>query len=165
MWELDYKESWVQKNWCFWTVVLEKTLESPLDYKEIKPVCSKGNQSWIFIGKTDADAEISILWPGGEGDNRGWDVWMASLTWWTRVWANSGSWWWTRKPGVLQSIESQRVGPNWATEPTDWRKEHRLGVDSQMATSHQEGAPWARPWAKQRHWKQNRVSDPRELTP
>ena len=63
MWELDYKESWLLKNWCFWTVVLEKTLESPLDCKEIQPVHSKGNQSWIFIGRTDAEAETLILWP------------------------------------------------------------------------------------------------------
>jgi len=63
MWELDYKESWAFKNWCFWTVVLEKTLESPSDCKEIKPVNPKGNQSWTFIGKTDAEAETLILWP------------------------------------------------------------------------------------------------------
>ena len=62
MWELDYKESWPLKNWCFWTVVLEKTLESPLDGKEIQPVHPKGNQSWIFIGRTDAEAETPILW-------------------------------------------------------------------------------------------------------
>ena len=63
MWELDYKESWTLKNWCFWTEVLEKKLESPLDCKEIKPVNPKGNQSWIFIGRTDAEAETPILWP------------------------------------------------------------------------------------------------------
>ena len=63
MWELDYKESWVPKNWCFWIVVLEKTLQSPLDSKEVKPVNPKGNQSWIFIGRTDAEAEAPILWP------------------------------------------------------------------------------------------------------
>ena len=63
MWELDHKESWVPKNWCFWTVVLEKTLESPLDCKQIQPVNPKGNQSWIFIGSTDAEAESPILWP------------------------------------------------------------------------------------------------------
>ena len=63
MWELDHKESWAPKNWCFWTVVLEKSLESPLDCKEIKPVHPKGNQSWIFIGRTDAEAEPPILWP------------------------------------------------------------------------------------------------------
>ena len=62
MWELGYKESWVSKNWCFWTVVLEKTLESPLDSKEIQPVHPKGDQSWIFIGRTDAEAETPILW-------------------------------------------------------------------------------------------------------
>ena len=63
MWELDYKESWALKNWCFWTVVLEETLESPLDCKEIQPVFPRGNQSWIFIGKTDAEVETPILWP------------------------------------------------------------------------------------------------------
>ena len=109
MWELDYKESWVPKNWCFWTVVLEKTLESPLDYKEIKPVRSKGNQPWIFTGRTDAKIEAPILWPpdvksclagkdcdagkklktGGEGDDRGQNDWMASLTQWAWVWASS----------------------------------------------------------------------------
>ena len=63
MWEMDYKESWVPKNWCFWTVVLEKTLESPLDSKKIQPVHPKVNQSWIFIGRTDVEAETLILWP------------------------------------------------------------------------------------------------------
>ena len=63
MWELDYKEGWAQKNWCFWTVVLEKTLESPLDCKEMQPVHPKGDQSWIFIGRTDAEAEALVLWP------------------------------------------------------------------------------------------------------
>ena len=62
-WELDYKESWVPKNWCFWTLVLKKTLERPLDCKEIQPVPPKGNQSWIFIGRTDTEAETLILWP------------------------------------------------------------------------------------------------------
>ena len=72
MWELDYKESWALKNWCFWTVVLEKTLESPLDYKEIQPVHPKGDQSWIFIGRTDAEAETPILWPP---DAKSWLIW------------------------------------------------------------------------------------------
>ena len=63
MWELDYKESWAPKNWCFWTVLLEKSLESPLDCKEIQPVHPKGDQSWIFIGRTDAEPETPILWP------------------------------------------------------------------------------------------------------
>ena len=109
MWGLDYKESWVPKNWCFWTVVLEKTLESPLDSKEIQPVHPKGDQSWMFIGRTDAEAEFQysghLLWrinslekpwcwerlKVGEGDNRGWDCWMAPLTQWTWVWVNSRS--------------------------------------------------------------------------
>ena len=72
MWELDYKESWAQKNWCFWTVVLEKTLESPLDCKEIQPVHPKGNQSWIFFGRTDVKAETPILWPP---DAKSWLIW------------------------------------------------------------------------------------------
>ena len=72
MWELDYKESWALKNWCFWTVVLEKTLESPLDSKEIQPVHPKGNQSWIFIGRIDAEAEAPIFWPP---DVKNWLIW------------------------------------------------------------------------------------------
>ena len=135
MWELDYKESWVPKNWCFLTVVLEKTLGSPLDCKEIKPVNPKGNQSWIFIGRTDVEAETPILGhlmqrtdslektlmlgkieAGGEGDDRGWDGWMASPTGWTWIWVSSRSWWWTGKTWVLQSMGSQRVRHNWATE-------------------------------------------------
>ena len=72
MWELDYKESWMQKNWCFWTVVLEKTLESPLDRKEIQPVHPKGNQSWLFTGKTDFEPETPVLWPP---DAKSWLIW------------------------------------------------------------------------------------------
>ena len=139
MWELDCEEGWVPKNWCFWTVVLEKTLESPLDCKEIQPVHSKGHPSWVFFERNDAEAETPILWPphakswligkdsdggreweglgaGGEGDDRGWDGWMASLTRWMWVWVNSGSWWWTGRPGVLQFMGSQRVGHDWATD-------------------------------------------------
>ena len=136
MWELDCEESWAPKNWWFWTVVLEKTLESPLDCKEIQPVHSEGDQSWVFIRRNDAKAEIPVLWPphakgwligkesdagrdwgaGGEGDDRGWDGWMASLTRWTWVWMNSGSWWWTGRPGVLQFMGSQTVRHNWVTE-------------------------------------------------
>ena len=134
VWELDYKESWVPKNWCFWTVVLEKTLVSPLDCKEIQPVHPEGNQSWIFFGRTDVEAEAPTLWPPDAKNwlthlkrpwcwetlkAGGWDGWMASLIQWTRVWASSRSWWWTRNPGVLQSMRSQRVGHNWATE-LDW---------------------------------------------
>ena len=72
MWKLDYTESWVLKNWCFWTVVLEKTLESPLDCKEIQPVNPKGSQSWIFLGRTDVEAETPILWPP---DAKSWLIW------------------------------------------------------------------------------------------
>ena len=115
--------------------MLEKTLESPLNCKEIQPVHPKGNHCWIFIGRTNAEAEAPILWPpdaknwlmektliwerlkaGEEGDNRGWDGWMASPTQWTWVWVNSRSWWWTGKPGMLQSMGSLRVGPDRATE-------------------------------------------------
>ena len=100
MCDLDHKEGWVLRNWCFWTAVLEKTLESPLDCKEIKPANPKGTQTWIFIGRTDA--ETLIVWPpdalthwkrpqglerlkAGEGCDRGWDLWMASPTQWTWV--------------------------------------------------------------------------------
>ena len=202
MWELEYKESWAPKNWCFWTVVLEKTLESPLDGKGIQPVHPE-DQSWVFIWRTDAEAETPILWPpdakswliwkdpdagkdwgqeeqgtaehempgwhhqfngyefgwapavcvgqgglaywsswgrkesdtterlnwtelnlllmlktlkaGREGDDRGWDGWIASPAQWTWVWASSGSWWWTGKPGALQSMGSQRGRHGWAT--------------------------------------------------
>ena len=72
MWELDYKESWAPKNWCFWTVVLEKTLESPLDCKEVQPVHPKGDQSWVFIGRTDVEDEMPILWPP---DVKSWLIW------------------------------------------------------------------------------------------
>ena len=124
-----------QKNWWFWTVVLEETLESPLDWKEIQPVHPKGNQPWIFIGRTDAEAETPILWlsdvknwliakfwcwerlrVGGEGDDKGWDGWMASLTQWTWVCVSFRSWWWTGRPAVLQCMGLQRVEHNWATK-------------------------------------------------
>ena len=137
MWELDYKKSWAPKNWCFWTVVLEKTLESPLDCKEINLVNPKGDQSWIFIGRTDGDWNSNTLatwheewahwkrpwfWErlkeGGEGDYRRWDGWMAWPTQWTWVWVNSGSWWWTGRPGVLwfMGLQSQ------TTEQLNWTK-------------------------------------------
>ena len=106
IWELDHKEGWALKNWCFWTVVLEKTLKSPLDSK-IKPVITEGNQPWIFIGRTDARSSNTLatwyeklshckwswcwekLRARGEGNDRGWNGWMASLTQWTWVWAHS----------------------------------------------------------------------------
>ena len=145
MWELDHKVSWAPKNWCFWIVVFEKTLESPLDCKEIIPVYPKENQSWIFIGRTDAEAEVPILSPpdaknwligkrswccqrlkaGGEGANRGWDGWMASPTQWTEVWESYGSWWRTGRPGVLQSMGSQRVRHKWVSEWTELNRQNK----------------------------------------
>ena len=135
MWELDYKESWVPKNWCFWTVVLEKTLESPLDCmevqlvrcKEISTECSleglmlklKLQYFGHLMRKADSLKRpwcwkrLKARW---EGDNRGWDGWMASQTQWAWVWASSGSQWWTGKPGVLQSTGLQRVGHDWVPE-------------------------------------------------
>ena len=134
MWELDCEESWSLKNWCFWTVVLEKTLESPLDCKEIQPVHPKGDQSWVFFGRTDAKAETPILWPP---DGKSWliwkdsntgsdlgkeerrttdDGWMASPTQWIWIWVNSGIWWWTERPSLLQSMGSQSD----MIEPLKW---------------------------------------------
>ena len=134
MWELDYKESID----CFWTMALKKTLESPLDCKETKPVNPKGNQLWTFIGRTDAEVETPIfghlMWRIDplektqmlgkiEGRRRGQQRmrWlMESLTQWMWVWASSGSWRWTWKPGLLQSMGSQRVWRlgNWTTATT-----------------------------------------------
>ena len=139
MWELDCKERWAPKNWCFLTVVLEKILESPLDCKEIQPVHPKGDQSWVFIGRSGAEAETQYfchlmrrvdslaktLILGGTGGRRRRVQqrirWLnASLIQWTWVWVNSGSWWWTGRPGVLWFMGSQRVGQDWATE-LNWR--------------------------------------------
>ena len=137
MWELDYKESWALKNWCFWTVMLEKTLESPLDCKEIQPVHPKDDQSWVFVHWKDwcwswnsntlaTSCEELTHWKrpwcwerlraGGEGDDGGWDGWMASPTQWTWVWVDSESWWWSGRPGVLRFMGSQRARHDWATE-------------------------------------------------
>ena len=141
MWELDYKESWAPKNWCFWTVVLEKTLERPLDCQETHPVHPKGNQSWMFVHWKDwcwswkfntlatwceELTHLKRLWcwerlkVGGEGDDRGWDGWMASPTWWPWVWVGSGSWWWTGKPGMLQSMSKESD----MTERLNWTDRH-----------------------------------------
>ena len=133
------KKNWALKNWCFWNVVLKKTLESPLDEKEIQLVHPKGNQSWIFFGRTNAETETPILcphdknwligkdpnagkdWKRRRRDDRGWNGWMASPTQWIWVWVNSENWWWTGKPGMLQSMGLQRVGRDWETE-LNWRK-------------------------------------------
>ena len=172
--ELDHKESWVLKNWCFQTMVLDKTLENPLDSKEIKPVNSKGNQPWIFIGRTDAEAEAPRLWPpdgksqlNGKDPDAGkdWgqkekgttdgskldlltdptDGWMASLTQWTWVWANSGSQWRTGKPGVLQFIRLKRVRHDLATEqqPTTLCRYSPTSTASpSLKTALNSGPPW-----------------------
>ena len=128
MWELVYKESWVLKNWCFWTVVLEKTLESPLDCKEIRPVHPGRSvlgvywKDWYWSWNSNTlttwceePTHLKRPWcwerlkAGGKGDDWGRGDWMASSTRWIWVWVSSGSWWWTGKPGVLQSMGSQRV--------------------------------------------------------
>ena len=134
MWELDCEKSWALKSWCFWTVVLEKTLESPLNCKEIQPVYPKGNQSWIVIGRTDAEAETPILWP------------LDAKNWFLRKDPDAGKDWIQEKkrqqrmrclygitdsmdkslnklhelvigkPGLMQSMALQRGGHDWATE-------------------------------------------------
>ena len=134
MWELDHKESWVPKNWCLWTVLLEKTWESLGEQDQTSQFLRKSTLNshwndwcWSWSSNTLATwGEEMTHWKrpwcwerlkaGGEGDDRGWDDWMASLTWWTWVWTSSGSWWWTGRPGVLQFMGSQRVGHDWATE-------------------------------------------------
>ena len=129
IWELNRNESWVPKNWCFWTVVLEKTLESPLDCKEIQPVYRKRNQFWVFIGRTDVEAETPKLWPP---DVKSWLIWKdldtgkdwgqeekgmtedEMLQW--HHWHNGHGFGWTGRPGMLKFIGSQRVRHDWATE-------------------------------------------------
>ena len=111
MWELDHKESWALKNWCFWTVVLEKTLESPLDCKEIQPVNPKANQSWIFIGRTDAEAETSILWPP---DVKNWAIGKDP---------DAGKDWRQEEKGM---IEDEMVG--WHHQLDGYQFEQALGV-------------------------------------
>ena len=135
MWELDCEESWALKNWCFWIVVLEKILESPLDCKEIQPVHPKRDKSWCSLEGLMLKLKLQYFGPsceelthwkrpwcwegleaGGEGDDRGWDGWMAPSTQWKCIWVNSRSWWWTGRPGVLRFMGSQRVGHDWMTE-------------------------------------------------
>ena len=137
--ELDCEESWAQKNWCFWTVVLQKTLESPLDCKEIQPIHPRrsvlGVHWWDWCWSWNSNTlatwcrELTHwkrpwcwerLRAGEEGDDGGWNGWMVSLTQWTWFWVDSGSWWWTGRPGVLRFMGSQRVGHNWATE-LNWK--------------------------------------------
>ena len=138
MWRLDCEESWALKNWYFWTVVLEKTLKSPLDCKEIQPVQLKEISPGISLERMmlklklqyfgylmqRVDSLEKTLMLGGiegrrKGDDRGWDGWMASLTPWMWVWVNSGSWWWTGRPDMLQFMGYQRVRHDWVTELTE----------------------------------------------
>ena len=151
MWALDHKEGWEPKKWCFWTEVLEKTLESPLACKVIQPVHPKGDQPWMFIGKTDVEIENPTLWPPDgkswliwkdpdvgkgwgqeekgttEDEMVGWHHWLPQWTW---VWVNSRSWWWTGRPGMLRFMGSQRVKHYWVTElnwteqqcPQNWKR-------------------------------------------
>ena len=133
MWELDCEEGWAPKNWCFWTVVFEKTLRVSWTargsdqsiLKEISPGCSlEGLMLKLKLQYFDHLTQRLIgkdwCWEGlgaeGEGHDRGWDGWMASLTQWTWIWVNSGSWWWTGRPGVLWFMVSQRVRHDWVTE-------------------------------------------------
>ena len=133
MWELDCEESWAPKNWCFWPVVLEKTFESPWTAKRsnqsILKEISVHWKDWCWSWNSNTWAtwceELTHLkrpwcWErlraGGEGEDKGWDGWMASPTQWTWVWVDSGSWWWTGRPGVLWFIGSQRAGHDWVTE-------------------------------------------------
>ena len=127
-----WRTNWAPKNQCVWTVVMEKTLESPLDCKEIQPVHSEGDQSWEgLMLKLKLQYFGHLMWRADslkrpwcwerlkarrEGDDRGWDGWMASLTRWTWVWVNSGSWWWTGRPGMLRFMGSQRIGHDWAND-------------------------------------------------
>ena len=140
MWDLHYKESWAPKNWCFWTVVLEKTLVSSLDYKEIQPVHLKEispeysleglmmKMQLQYFGylmqRTDSFEKTLMLGKIEGGRRRGrqrMSGWMASETQWAWVWVNSGWWLWTGRPGVIQSMGLQRVGHDWVTE-LNWRK-------------------------------------------
>ena len=135
MWELDNKESWAPRNWCFWTVVLEKTWESlglqgdPSRPSQRRSVLGVHWKDWCWSWNSNTLAawwEELTHWKrpwcweglgaGGEGDDRGWDGWMASPTRWAWIWVNSGSWWWTGRHGVLRFMGSQRVGHAWATE-------------------------------------------------
>ena len=140
MWELDCEESWVPKNWCFWTVVLEKTLDSPLDCKEIQPVHLKGDQSWVcsleglmlklklqyfghLMGRVDSLEKTLMLGGIGGRRRRGRQRmrWLDGITdWMDMSWVNSGSWWWTGRPGMLRLMGSQRVGHDWKTELNWW---------------------------------------------
>ena len=153
MWELDYKESWAPKNWCFWTVWCWRRLlgvpwtarrSNQSILKEISPECSL--KDWYWNSNTLATwcEELTHLkrpwcWErlrAGEGDDRGWDGWMALPTQWTWVWINSWSWWWTGRPGMLQSMRSQSVGQDWQTELNWMYQSQFLNFDKGTTTSY-----------------------------
>ena len=147
MWELDCEEDWAPKNWCFWTVVLEKTLESPLDCKEIQPVHSESWNSSTLATSCEELTHLKRPWcwerlrAGGEGDDRGWDVWMASPTQWTWVWVDSRSWWWTGRPGVLWFMGSQGVGHDWAIE-LNWTQHTGSNLHFEIFSPSKRHVPW-----------------------
>ena len=132
MWELDHKESWVLKNWCFWTMVLEKTLRAPWTGKRssqsvLKEISPEEDWCWSWNSNPlatwyEEPTHLKRPWSwerlkvGGEVDHRGWDGWMTSPTWWTWVWVSSRSWWWTGKLGMLQSMGQQSTERDWAIE-------------------------------------------------
>ena len=169
MWELDYKESWAQRSWCFWTVVLEKTPESPLDCKETQPVHPKGDQSWVFIGKTEVEAETPILWPP---DTKSWFIWKdpdtgkdwgqeekgmteeemaGSPTQWAWVWVNSGSWRWTGEPGKLRSTGSKELD---TTERLNWGGECAETIIRGCSQLGGAWHVWGTVWVLQDYWNQ-----------
>ena len=133
MWKLDYKESWAPKNWCFWTVLLQMTVESPLDYRVIQPVHPKGSQSWIFIGRTDVEAETPLIWPP---DVKNWLIWKD---------LDSGKDWRWEEKGMM---EDEMVG--WHHQLNGCEFEQALGVGD---------APWraaihgfTMSWTRLRDW-------------
>ena len=174
MWALDYKESWVLKNWYFWTVVLDKTLESSLDCKNIQPVHPEGNQSWIFIGRTDAEAEVQILWPPdaknwliGKDSDAGKDCrrrrgqqrirWLEDITDSMDMSLSFKSRWLTGRPGVLQSMGLQRVGHDWVTE-LHWT-EQGSGNCGRLALSNKCGGSGRSLWKLLLFYQWNRMGE------
>ena len=168
MWELDYKESWAPKNWCFWTVVLEKTLESPLDCKEIQPVHPKGDSPGCSLEglMLKLKRQYLVTWcevlthwkrpwcwerlrAWGEGDDRGWDGGMASLIQWTWVWVGSGRWWRTGRRAVVHG-----VAKSW-TRLSDWTDWAELEKPKKLRSWHLVPSLHGKQMGKQ--WKQGQT--------
>ena len=135
MWELDYKESWAPKNWCFWTVMLEKTLESPLDCKEIQPAHPKGDQSWVFIGRTDVVAETPILWPP---DVKSWFIWKDP---------DAGKDWGQEEKGTT---EDEMIGWQYRLDGHEFGKLQELMMDREAWHAAVHGV--AHDWANELNW-------------